>query len=259
MSMTEYSELVSRYKTFREINRKLNSILTKRLSRKAMGECGRKLGILKGDVFVLGNEDEISILMDYCIYNCRENGQNAVSRYLEESPPAGDTDEYTVLKAMSESFYTLVEIAEVLPGVGALADDLFSDRRYPLIDMGLGSSAVEGFVLAARLIPFADFVMTSGASLPVDPETLAEIFDSVLPRFGKEDSKYIEIDAQRKADLDAAIIRVCLENDMAQHIKYQDVDTELVAAPLRAGPRVSRNEPCPCGSGKKYKRCCGIG
>ena len=25
----------------------------------------------------------------------------------------------------------------------------------------------------------------------------------------------------------------------------------------RQGPKVGRNEPCPCGSGKKYKRCCG--
>ena len=25
----------------------------------------------------------------------------------------------------------------------------------------------------------------------------------------------------------------------------------------REEPKVSRNEPCPCGSGKKYKRCCG--
>ncbi|MGH7107076.1 MAG: UPF0149 family protein [Acetobacteraceae bacterium] len=25
----------------------------------------------------------------------------------------------------------------------------------------------------------------------------------------------------------------------------------------RAAPKVGRNEPCPCGSGKKYKRCCG--
>jgi preprotein translocase subunit SecA len=24
----------------------------------------------------------------------------------------------------------------------------------------------------------------------------------------------------------------------------------------RGGPRVGRNEPCPCGSGKKYKKCC---
>jgi hypothetical protein len=224
-----------------------------------MDKSGRKLGILKGDTFVLGDEDEMSILADYCIYEHRENGQTAVSRYLAESPPASDTDEYTVLKAMSQSFYTLVRIAEVLPGVGVLADDLFSDRRYPIIDMGLGSSAVKGSVLATRLIPFADFVMTSGAALPVDVETLAKIFDSVLPRFGNEAGRYIEIDAQRKPDLDAAIIRVCLENEMSQHIKYQDVDTEPITAPLRAGPRVSRNEPCPCGSGKKYKRCCGIG
>jgi len=29
-----------------------------------------------------------------------------------------------------------------------------------------------------------------------------------------------------------------------------------ISAPFLAGPRISRNEPCPCGSGKKYKRCC---
>ena len=23
------------------------------------------------------------------------------------------------------------------------------------------------------------------------------------------------------------------------------------------GPKVGRNDPCPCGSGKKYKNCCG--
>ncbi|GAB4484398.1 MAG: YchJ family protein [Thermodesulfovibrionales bacterium] len=25
---------------------------------------------------------------------------------------------------------------------------------------------------------------------------------------------------------------------------------------VRSGPKVGRNEPCPCGSGKKYKKCC---
>ena len=25
----------------------------------------------------------------------------------------------------------------------------------------------------------------------------------------------------------------------------------------RSEPKVGRNEPCPCGSGKKYKLCCG--
>lgn len=31
----------------------------------------------------------------------------------------------------------------------------------------------------------------------------------------------------------------------------------LIGEPIRARPRPGRNEPCSCGSGKKYKRCCG--
>jgi len=27
--------------------------------------------------------------------------------------------------------------------------------------------------------------------------------------------------------------------------------------PKRAEKKAGRNEPCPCGSGKKYKKCCG--
>jgi hypothetical protein len=29
------------------------------------------------------------------------------------------------------------------------------------------------------------------------------------------------------------------------------------AEPVRKALKVGRNEPCPCGSGKKHKRCCG--
>ena len=32
---------------------------------------------------------------------------------------------------------------------------------------------------------------------------------------------------------------------------------EATREPVRVGPKVGRNTPCPCGSGKKYKRCCG--
>jgi SEC-C motif-containing protein len=39
------------------------------------------------------------------------------------------------------------------------------------------------------------------------------------------------------------------------------VDGEQVSGPpvVREGPRIGRNHPCPCGSGKKYKKCCGAG
>jgi preprotein translocase subunit SecA len=35
------------------------------------------------------------------------------------------------------------------------------------------------------------------------------------------------------------------------------VEAVAKAKPIRVGPKVGRNEPCPCGSGKKFKNCCG--
>ncbi|MGN0664126.1 MAG: preprotein translocase subunit SecA [Negativibacillus sp.] len=34
-------------------------------------------------------------------------------------------------------------------------------------------------------------------------------------------------------------------------------DGSLPNAPIRKGKKIGRNDPCPCGSGKKYKNCCG--
>ena len=36
-----------------------------------------------------------------------------------------------------------------------------------------------------------------------------------------------------------------------------EVDNDRPMEPYRAPQKVGRNEPCPCGSGKKYKKCCG--
>jgi SEC-C motif-containing protein len=38
---------------------------------------------------------------------------------------------------------------------------------------------------------------------------------------------------------------------------YVDGDTPKPATERHAGPRIGRNDPCPCGSGRKYKKCCG--
>jgi len=44
--------------------------------------------------------------------------------------------------------------------------------------------------------------------------------------------------------------------------KPEDInDLKLLLNPIKtriAEKKVGRNEPCPCGSGKKYKKCCGI-
>ena len=65
-----------------------------------------------------------------------------------------------------------------------------------------------------------------------------------------------------------------MNDDLAKlsDVQYQHADPEkevagstgdggaavnIQPAPLRTGPKVGRNDPCPCGSGKKYKNCCG--
>ncbi|MCM1480230.1 MAG: SEC-C metal-binding domain-containing protein [Muribaculaceae bacterium] len=35
-------------------------------------------------------------------------------------------------------------------------------------------------------------------------------------------------------------------------------DGTVSNAPRKVGAKVGRNDPCPCGSGKKYKKCCGM-
>lgn len=55
----------------------------------------------------------------------------------------------------------------------------------------------------------------------------------------------------------------CNHHEVSQFVREPDGwkfdDGELVGEKpmVRESPKVGRNDPCPCGSGKKYKKCCG--
>src|SRR5438105_4903900 len=95
-----YAALVPRYEHLRNVALRLNDRLVKTLSRRDLDEGGKKLGILRGNTLVLDTEDEIAVLMDYCIYDLRRKGSNAVERYLADSPPPAESDEMVLLQAM---------------------------------------------------------------------------------------------------------------------------------------------------------------
>lgn len=43
-----------------------------------------------------------------------------------------------------------------------------------------------------------------------------------------------------------------------RHFKYRGhKESELKTQTVVKEVKVGRNDPCPCGSGKKYKKCCG--
>ena len=54
-----------------------------------------------------------------------------------------------------------------------------------------------------------------------------------------------------------ALIAAGLMNAYEYFRKEREADSVHVPEPHRSTPKIGRNDPCPCGSGKKYKKCCG--
>ncbi|MEH6996493.1 SEC-C metal-binding domain-containing protein [Neobacillus drentensis] len=50
--------------------------------------------------------------------------------------------------------------------------------------------------------------------------------------------------------------KVALEREMDFRSETRQWNS-LPGVPVRNDDKVGRNDPCPCGSGEKYKKCCG--
>jgi len=92
-----------------------------------------------------------------------------------------------------------------------------------------------------------------------------ELFSDMLDRI-KQDVVKVVLTVQVRTPEDVHAVE---EAPPVHNVKYQhaDYDAALAAEPgdppqaappfVRAGGKVGRNDPCPCGSGKKYKQCHG--
>jgi len=92
-----------------------------------------------------------------------------------------------------------------------------------------------------------------------------ELFSDMLDRI-KQDVVKVVLTVQVRTPEDVQAVE---EAPPVHNVKYQhaDYDAALAAEPgdppqaappfVRAGGKVGRNDPCPCGSGKKYKQCHG--
>ena len=56
----------------------------------------------------------------------------------------------------------------------------------------------------------------------------------------------------------APVIRITSEGPAGLKIQNSNQEKSSKPSPIkRQEPQIGRNAPCPCGSGKKYKNCCG--
>ena len=73
-----------------------------------------------------------------------------------------------------------------------------------------------------------------------------ELFDMMLTRINKDVSIYL-LKAEIRQNIERKeVVKKTITND--------GKDTKKIQAKSK---KVGRNDPCPCGSGKKYKQCCG--
>lgn len=91
-----------------------------------------------------------------------------------------------------------------------------------------------------------------------------ELFEGLLDLVRKEVTRVVfTVQIRSPEDVEETLPHADVQNVQYQHAAYDEaLANEAPAAaepqqPAQAGPKVGRNDPCPCGSGKKYKQCHG--
>ncbi len=86
------------------------------------------------------------------------------------------------------------------------------------------------------------------------------LFEDMMVRIDTETTRYLFLIQPAKPPEQEAKELEQRQKRQQQQLQYQAGPAQAEAPkPVRAGAKVGRNDPCPCGSGKKYKKCCGQG
>ena len=105
------------------------------------------------------------------------------------------------------------------------------------------------------------FELFSNMDAEVNKDIVSFLCHAALPaenngntlREGKESKTDMSKMRERKDEFSSAPAHGPLEGGN----EYHDPSQALKSEPVKVGPKVGRNDPCPCGSGKKYKACHG--
>ena len=93
-----------------------------------------------------------------------------------------------------------------------------------------------------------------------------ELFETLLDQIRSEVTRIVfTVQIRSPEDVEETAPHAEVSNVKYQHADYEEALGEAGEAsgdsaprqPAQAGPKVGRNEACLCGSGKKYKHCCG--
>ena len=90
-----------------------------------------------------------------------------------------------------------------------------------------------------------------------------ELFEGLLDLVRREVTRIVyTVQIRSPEDVEETAPHADVQNVQYQHAGYDEALGDggaqpQAASPVESGPKIGRNDPCPCGSGKKYKHCHG--
>ncbi len=252
--MTEYGELLARYKRLREVSLKLHAEMMGYIPRRDLEAAARSLDLWKKGALAC-EEDELAALVDHLIYRHPMDASGVIAQYAADNPPPAGSDEEMLIVAGKKASYSVFAVKSVIDGVGAEVVDVFRQTEHLLVDVSFGQTATEGFELCFRLLAVDGFCISSGAPLPFTQDALREVAKELSAR-GITPDGVRNFNSEQWNDLEVRLIRAGIQELREESSDSYQSDDE-VTTPIEGGGRIERNGPCPCGSGKKYKKCCG--
>lgn len=218
---------------------------------------------------------ETSMVCEQTLFHYRPDGRNVIENVAEESPPPEGSLEFLWLRALLDSYYTVLLIRESIPGFGLRGTDFFSGEERIIGDLAMSRTAKPGSAVLARLIPISTFWGISASSFaPFEDEDglnrIRSYWETTFP--GVSDVR--QLNRHQSREFDRYLIRTVATLDSVFFAfsagdfgnrfpqMYEPDPSSVAVVSVTSNtrrPRIGRNDICPCGSGKKYKRCCGHG
>jgi hypothetical protein len=218
-----------RYIRLRAVNKKINAELPGFLHKNEISRCAKDLGCLQKKTLVLNSEDDLSVLMDYCIHN-PSGKKSCIDSYIERSSFEPVSDEMMLLKALRESFFSILQVNSTEKGYLCHVEDILRGQNITLLDIGLGSSAPPGTLVAARLIkmPASRYYMTTGAPMLIrEPHAIGAVATTLRAFTRSIDSGYL---SQTQANaIGKRVTRAVLrqENENTRLVAPEEVERVL--------------------------------
>lgn len=170
----------------------------------------------KPDVYTFSRTTICSVLEQYCL-------TNIISKeYLKKE--YADLLNYFLENKNDETIIDTTVVGDIV----TMLVDLDAKEHYELIKKMYDEELVS-LMHVGTLNEMLHDKEKSGPRTPYKIKTIFEVYDNMLYLESKNDEPFDD---------------------------YEDDYYEDIFIPVRTEPKIGRNDPCPCGSSKKFKKCC---